>query len=725
MKKIFLFAGIFALISTLTLKAQVTIGANQAPDSSAVLDLQSNTNLGLLLPRVILTDTLLASPLHANVPGMMVYNTKASPDGKVVEGVYINDGHRWWQANGAAGPWDASGTKTAARLNTQDIYQTGRVTIGMDTLQTATMLNVISDNKGIMIPRMSLDQRNAIDTTMANSLMVYNTDEDCYNYYSRSAGQWQSLCGGLQKAKFDIGSCDSIVVNGAYVEKNPLNGSNYLSITVFVQTPGNYTITASTTNGYGFTTSGTFLDGGMYETIMVPGQGTPKVQNQTPGDSVTISSSGGAVKCNSLTIPVLPATATYDITCGSIKANGAYVKNVMLDPTTNTLTLLVNVISIDNGATSWTIRTNANNGISFLGSGTFNAQGTQQVTLQGAGMPNTTDPIPLTLTANSASGESTCNFTVMIAYPNMTVYGVGHGNNFDYNPAGVPRQAAGTPHRFTDMMNSPTNFGLDPASTVKSQGFTFVDGGDNPDTTALRTELLGPNPPDIMIIGFPFGGSDNTTTSPVKAQILLQYMQNHGVVLFCAEAAGMIQAMMQAIFGDNTITAAQDGGTGGARYLMPMLPNDPIINGPFGNIGGQYWGEDASTSVTVKGIQYNPNATIYSTFTNSAAPPVTTVTAFRHNSMNFIYCGDGGFNSCDDPNSTTICPFAVNISTYTGTGVTYNPALPDLTPIPKTGYGGAGGVSGTPGGTVYNSIFTANAIAWALDRAMNNGINPH
>jgi len=99
MKKLFLLTGIFALMSISTLKAQVTIGANVEPDPSAVLDLQSNGNMGLLLPRVILTDTLVATPLKAHVQGMLVYNTTPSDDGKVVEGIYYNDGRRWWQAN--------------------------------------------------------------------------------------------------------------------------------------------------------------------------------------------------------------------------------------------------------------------------------------------------------------------------------------------------------------------------------------------------------------------------------------------------------------------------------------------------------------------------------------------------------------------------------------------------------------------------------------------------
>ncbi len=77
-------------------RGQVTIGAGIEPDPSAVLDLQSNDKYGLLLPRVVLSDTLLSSPLVAHVKGMSVYNTSASTDGKVKEGIYWNDGRRWW-----------------------------------------------------------------------------------------------------------------------------------------------------------------------------------------------------------------------------------------------------------------------------------------------------------------------------------------------------------------------------------------------------------------------------------------------------------------------------------------------------------------------------------------------------------------------------------------------------------------------------------------------------
>jgi len=87
------------LLSLPFTKAQVTIGTLSAPHPSAVLDLQSNDSMGLLLPRVALTDTILPDPLTSPVKGMFVYNTNSSDDGKVVEGIYFNDGRRWWQTN--------------------------------------------------------------------------------------------------------------------------------------------------------------------------------------------------------------------------------------------------------------------------------------------------------------------------------------------------------------------------------------------------------------------------------------------------------------------------------------------------------------------------------------------------------------------------------------------------------------------------------------------------
>jgi len=582
-----------------------------------------------------------------------------------------------------------------------------QVGIGTMTPDKSSALDVTADSLGVLVPRMTESGRDNIQDP-SNGLLIYNTDEGCFNVFNLNGtdSTWTSLCGGMAKAKFTVASCSDITVNGAYVEGTPLNSSNYLSVIVDVTKAGSYTFTATTENGYGFTGSGTILDAPATVTLMIPGQGTPKVQNQTPGDLVTFNSSGGDINCTNMTIKVLPATATYDIICGSIKANGAYVKNVALDPTNNTITLLVNVTDISNGANSYTVRTNTNNGISFLGSGTFNATGQQQVILQGTGTPNTTDPIPLTLTANSASGESTCNTTITVAYPLMSVYTIGdlpgdpdalymYGYNVGYDGVG-----AGTLTTHTGsygMLTSPANFGINANSTVKAQGFKFTVANETTTGSQIDAAINGAtNRPDIVVFGYNWTNSDGTA-----ATAILKYLQDGGVVLMYCENAATVQLVMRAVFGDQSITTGA-GGTAGSRYQIPMLNSDPVINGPFGNLGGLYWGEDASTTVTVSGIANNSSCIVYSTTTSG-------VTACRNSSLKLLWTGDGGFNSDNQGADATICPFHVVDAT-------------NYVPSDKPSYG-PGSVGGT--GPVCNSRFSANAMAWAISAAMDHGVNLH
>ncbi|MDR0228541.1 MAG: hypothetical protein LBI72_05695 [Flavobacteriaceae bacterium] len=101
MKKIYLSLAI-ALLSTAGF-AQTKIGvagkSNADVNTNAVLELEAE-NRGLLLPRVELSKTSLATPLNAHVQGMTVYNTKEGDKTKgedVVKGFYYNDGTKWQQ----------------------------------------------------------------------------------------------------------------------------------------------------------------------------------------------------------------------------------------------------------------------------------------------------------------------------------------------------------------------------------------------------------------------------------------------------------------------------------------------------------------------------------------------------------------------------------------------------------------------------------------------------
>jgi hypothetical protein len=116
----------FILLAGTALFAQVGIGTT-SPNANAALDVSSATK-GLLLPRVPLSATNLASPLSAHVAGMLVYNTATAGSGNtaVVPGVYMNDGTQWILL--AAGA--ASGGGTCGSYTVSFTYNGASVTYG-------------------------------------------------------------------------------------------------------------------------------------------------------------------------------------------------------------------------------------------------------------------------------------------------------------------------------------------------------------------------------------------------------------------------------------------------------------------------------------------------------------------------------------------------------------------------------------------------------------------
>lgn len=131
MKKI-LFTIVMACICLFTsnLKAQVTIGSNTEPNANAVLDLISNSNKGLLLPRVALTATNNPSPTSAHTAGMTVYNTATTSLNNgydVSPGFYYNDGSKWVQLPLGYTKWFympsvSFDTSTTGNSRTKDLY---------------------------------------------------------------------------------------------------------------------------------------------------------------------------------------------------------------------------------------------------------------------------------------------------------------------------------------------------------------------------------------------------------------------------------------------------------------------------------------------------------------------------------------------------------------------------------------------------------------------------
>ncbi len=85
-----------------SVNAQVTIGSGVDPDNSAVLDLQSGGNKGLLLPRVALTSHTDATTIPNPAVGLMVYNLGTEP-GFNTPGCYFWNGTEWYKFESGTG----------------------------------------------------------------------------------------------------------------------------------------------------------------------------------------------------------------------------------------------------------------------------------------------------------------------------------------------------------------------------------------------------------------------------------------------------------------------------------------------------------------------------------------------------------------------------------------------------------------------------------------------
>ncbi len=82
---------------TTNAQVKITNTSNQTPNTDAILHLESqNNDKGLLLSRVALTSTVLATPLSSHENGIIVYNTATTTGSNLVTpGLYYNDGTKW------------------------------------------------------------------------------------------------------------------------------------------------------------------------------------------------------------------------------------------------------------------------------------------------------------------------------------------------------------------------------------------------------------------------------------------------------------------------------------------------------------------------------------------------------------------------------------------------------------------------------------------------------
>jgi hypothetical protein len=145
----------FLILLILTLNVGVTYGQMKVGTNPKVINPNSMleieaTNKGLLLPRLALSSTTLATPLASHVAGVVVYNTATTGD--VSPGIYVNIGTKWIKGMGAGGSasnsWYDVSTSATATSNTSNVYQMGSVGIGTkSTLSKLNISNTVYESK--------------------------------------------------------------------------------------------------------------------------------------------------------------------------------------------------------------------------------------------------------------------------------------------------------------------------------------------------------------------------------------------------------------------------------------------------------------------------------------------------------------------------------------------------------------------------------------------------
>ena len=509
----------------------------------------------------------------------------------------------------------------------------------------------------------NINQLESADKSRANGLMVFNTTIACVMVWNGK--EFKSLCGDISPAEiiFDCSDMRIYPNDGApnytptgYQQGLSLDGStSYITIPATVTKAGTYSVTATTGNGYSFITEGKMLDVGSY-VLKLSGMGTPITGNDNPQyyDQITLSSNGeelttGCTPADLKTIPVAPAIgkATFTFNCTSSAVNGIYIINADLN-STNTITVQVNVSSP--GYYSFSAEAA---GMYFSRSGEWATGGLQSVTLLSTGKPTQAGIVPITITGESSGGNVTCDKNITVSYRSIKIAGFGGGT---YQPA-----TAGAAQSSKAIIQSLANFGA--TGTVPTQGLTIIDGAYNRISTIMSQN------PDIIVIGY------NYHTTAADNLVLQDFVNNKKGFVFAMtqDSPSADAAMINAICGSSI--GITTGGGGGAVYLMPNLDN-PILNGPFGDIRNRYWGEDAGTTSRVNAIPAGATSL-------SAGNEI-----IWYN--NFVWVGDGGFTSGDRTNTSS----------------TIWPCLNDAQgrPIVKTQYSQ----------TVYNAYFYANLIAYAI-----------
>lgn len=191
-----------------------------------------------------------------------------------------------------------------------------QVGIGTNVPDASAQLEILSTSKGLLIPRMSLLQRNDINNP-ANGLLIYQTNSSP-GFYFYNNGQWQRLVNNSELTSGGNGASGNTILNGNIVPTSAI-GSN-----------GDFYLNTSNNTLYGPKGSGNWPSNG---TVLVGSKGDPGIPG-APGAQGIQGIPG--VPGNSL--PGIGKTVTSGGTITIGNGQEAVLKDLTLDLADNAVT---------------------------------------------------------------------------------------------------------------------------------------------------------------------------------------------------------------------------------------------------------------------------------------------------------------------------------------------------------------------------------------------------
>ncbi|MGY0039054.1 hypothetical protein [Pedobacter sp. NJ-S-72] len=176
-----------------------------------------------------------------------------------------------------------------------------QVGIGTNVPDASAQLEVLSTSKGLLIPRMSLLQRNDINNP-ANGLLIYQTNSSP-GFYFYNNGQWQRLVNNSELTTGGNGASGNTILNGNVIPSSNI-GAN-----------GDFYLNTSNNTLYGPKGAGNWPSNGI---LLVGPKGDPGI----PGNS----------------LPVIGKTVTSKGTIAIGNGQEAVLKDLTLDLADNAVT---------------------------------------------------------------------------------------------------------------------------------------------------------------------------------------------------------------------------------------------------------------------------------------------------------------------------------------------------------------------------------------------------